>query len=420
MKNDLYFWYSLPLFVAISGNFSPFRFGPILPIYFLFGVYTLLNLKIVGNFFAKNKLAQICGITIIPYFFIFALAGIHDYSLRGNEFLGSIDPLLYSVFTFLHYTLGVFLLVVLANKFYPRTDYIYRSLLTCYLILFLALLAQLVLLLLFGVEFGYIFPVGDMVRYGGIIGEPQTLAAWMFSLFFLLYSFQRPTGFSRSHTGWLLIASQVVSLLLTQSTAWIVAFCVFLLIRAGRRTRLFLAVLILLAFQVFDASIFEKVYVELFHISERSITVVAGFELFSANIYKILFGYGLGLSPYILSNADIFMLYPKLNLAELGRQNVMNSYLEIVFELGLVGSALIFTLMYVAIRIKKLKSIIQILPLFVGIFGVGGGLFSGYFLLAMPLIVRLSANNLTGGGLGKMFSAPIGRNTQQTQPCDAG
>ena len=313
--------------------------------------------------------------------------------MQGDEFLGAFDPIIYSALAFSRYVLTLLLLVIFSRKVYPKAGHIFRSIAACYLILFVILVVQALLFQLLNIEVGYIFSAAGRVRYGGIVGEPQTAAAWLFSLFFILYLFLPSRRYFRGHLGWLLICSQLLCMLLTQSTTWLIAFWFFLMIYSGHKTRIFLLVFMFFVAQFTNAMIFEKIYAEIFQISERSITIAAGYELFSSNIYNTLFGYGLGLSPYVITKTEIFSLYPYLDLSSLGRQNVMNSYLEIFFELGLVGATLIFSFFDAAMGVRDLKSIILILPLLIGVFSIGGGFFSGYFILAAPLTVRLATQS---------------------------
>ena len=129
---------------------------------------------------------------------------------------------------------------------------------------------------------------------------------------------------------------------------------------------------------------------DVFTVSERSVTVLAGAELFMSSSLNILLGYGVGLTPYLISSTDVFSDYPFFNLSSLGRQNVMNSYLELFFEFGLIGGLLYFYLLIKASRITTAKQLVAILPILTGIFGIGGGFSSGYFLISVPLVLRLS------------------------------
>jgi hypothetical protein len=389
LEKDTYFWLLLPIFVALSGNLTPFRIGPVLPIFVLLAVFVGLNFVYVLKYASGHRYFLIGAIGLSLYFVAFTLLAIPSYALSGNEFFGATNPTLYATFSFLRYVLSISVLIILAHKTYATTGQIYKSMFAAYVIILIPLLIQSIIYALFGVEFGFIFHTGGSVRFGGLIGEPQTISAWLFSIFYFLYATQGREGFPNSTTAWTLLLSQVIVLALTASTAWILAFGVFIFLRLNNAGRLLALIMVGLVVAYSSLTILGKITGELFGISERSITVIAGFEVFISSIHRTLFGYGLGLSPYLLGGTEIFKLYPDLNLSDLGRQDVMNSYLEILFELGVIGAPIFFYLFINAANLRTWSTLVRISPLLIGIFGIGGGFFAGYLLLGIPLISRL-------------------------------
>ncbi len=396
MKQDAYFWILLPIFVAMSGNLAPFRVGPILPIFFLLMAFSILNAQTIVNYFHREKRVFYAAIAMGVFFVAFTLHPMPGLGLRGDEFLGATNPVFYAISTFLRYAICLCSLLTLAHKPYPITGLIRSSLLTTFFILLIPMVLQFLLQIMFGMDFGFVFHTGTGTRYGGLIGEPQTAAAWLTCVFFVLYTIERRTGFPQSPMAWLLLGCQILVLLLTSSTAWILAFGIFMLLRLQRKMMLVFGAASVAALPVLGATIIQKLNAELFQISERSVTIVAGFQAFSVDLRTILFGYGVGLSPYLLGASEIFQLFPDLNLSSLGRQNVMNSYLEIIFEFGVIGAPLFFFLFFRASKIDRWTTAFAIAPVIVGISGVGGGFAAGYLLLAVPLLARLNARENPG------------------------
>lgn len=386
MITDRFLWWLIPGFVLISGNFSQFRIGPVLPIFGLLIIYVLSQHGQLSKFFQRNGLVVLAMAAVTAGAILMATYTVMDYQLQGNEFEGAIQPIAYSLMSLCRNLLVVLVLIILTRDDALNYRRWWLALLTSYCIILLPLYAQAFLHVFFNLDFGYLFPVENGMRYGGFIGEPQTISAWLFSFFLVLYLGvdDRATGLAK----FLLIVSILIALVLTQSTAWILGFFTFVLLRA-RLGMIALIVVVIVATGVVDR-VTDKIVADIFTVSERTVTILAGVELFMSNYFSVLFGYGVGLTPYLLKNTDVFANYPLWDLSDLGRQTVMNSYLEVFFEFGLIGGLLYFYMLIKASRITSLRQVFSILPILVGIFGISGGFSSGYFLLSVPLILRLS------------------------------
>jgi hypothetical protein len=391
MTRDFWFWITLPLLVFLSGNFSPIRIGPALPIFLLFFLYIFINYKSTINFFSKNQVVFLLFICYSLFLILWSFYTSNLFTIAGDEFFGAIDPSLYIILSYARLCLGLFFMVSLyanANKSYKLWTI---SITVIYWLLFISTLLQFFSHLLFNIDIGYIFYPATGPRYGGLIGEPQTLGAWLFCSFYIVYTLgkvKRRHAFGQA----LLTASLLASLAMTQSTVWILATALFLLINIKK---FWIVALLLFPIVIgFYDSVYEKIITDIFQVSERSITYIGGFEFFSTNFATIFLGYGLGLSPYILVKTYIFSLYPQFNLSDFGRQTVMNSYFEGFFELGIIGFLLYLAALARAIGLNSMRLLIQISPILFGIISVSGGFVSGYFLLSIPLIVFLNKKYL--------------------------
>jgi hypothetical protein len=319
-------------------------------------------------------------------------------NIDQNQFNNALDPILYTLLNLIRFLLAFFFFIVMSKKLKSELQckYAFRSLLSTYIYLFITTLLQ-PLGLYFGFHIGNIYSSEGAFRFGGFMGEPQTLSAWTFSIFLILYYFYKFN--INPNLKKILIISIITILSLTQSTAWILAFLVFFSFEFKYKKYYILIFIILSISFIYDLSIFNKIISDYLYISERSITIIAGYELFISSFDRILFGYGFGLSPYLLKTTEIFSMYPDLDLSELGRQNVMNSYLELLFELGIIFSLTAFFLLLKTLSLsisfssKFLLPIVILSPLLVGIFGIGGGFFSGYFILAAPVLISLTSSN---------------------------
>lgn len=392
MTLDIGYWLLLPLFVLTSGNFSPFRVGLMLPIYAAFIFYVFLHRKDLLDFLRREGVLSLLTLISVTVSIIAVLRSIELYHIHGTEFLGAINPVFYSTLALLRYIFTLGFLVVYAANIGQNFDRCCTAISVSYFLIFSLLCIQALCYKVGGLEIGYLFPDPRGLRFGGFVGEPQTASAWMFSLFYVLYFRWMHKSDRSMPYGVLLIATQLLSLWFTQSTAWMMAFAVF--VASQCNFKYILLLLTCFPFAGILEKLQDKISADLFTISERSISVVAGFQLFSHDLISTVFGYGIGLSPYLIVRTPIFAAYPNFNLSSLGRQTVMNSYLEPLFELGVAGAVILFYFFIKVSGVRKPAQWLALLPLMTGIFGVSGGFMSGYFLLAAPLILHMSANGL--------------------------
>ena len=388
-----YFWWLLPFFVVTSGNFSPFRVGPILPIFWLLGAYTVGERKLLKSFFLRNGYIAYIMIALVICAVFVTLNTTSSYGISGDEFAGAVHPIVYSLMSLFRSLFVIFVLIVLCRGEMTSYKRWFDALIFSYCVTLIPLYAQAILYFFFGYEVGYLFPTETGMRYGGFIGEPQTISAWLCCIFFCLMRSDRVN--SNSNSKFALYSSILLALALTQSTAWILSFFIFMLTRT--KWWFFLFVTIFSAVTGIVAQVSEKIFADIFIISERSVTIAAGFELFTKNLVDVLFGYGAGMTPYLITGTEIFAEYTSFDLSSLGRQTVMNSYFELICEFGLIGAALYSFLLVKACNIVTLRQIFLLLPILIGIFGVSGGFSSGYFLIGVPMLMNLSkTKNVVG------------------------
>ena len=385
-----YFWSLAPFVVLLSGNFSPYRIGPILPIFLLITFFVAAKVKQVFFVLCREKKLALYLIIFVLYSFSSAFVNIYGFDIQGDEYKGAIDPFFYSSMGILRYIL-VFAFALVVTRLYTTPDRrIYYSVLTLYSLLFVGLVLQVLSHYFLNINFGYMFYVQDIVRYGGMIGEPQTLSAWIFLSFMFLYAYNDELRSNHFWSKFFLLSSIFIALLLTQSTAWLLAFLVWILahVRLSLSSYFLTGFLLIIVIWFFGQDVANKIDYDLLRISERSITIVAGYELFTKDISGMLFGYGPTLSSYVLLNTEIFGEYPVFNLSDMGRQNVMNPYLEILFEFGVLGAIIFLVVFFKVFGINSRKKLVALLPIFLGIFGVGSAFVSAYFVLLVPLIVN--------------------------------
>lgn len=386
MIKEKFLWWLLPLFVLVSGNFSPLRIGPILPIYWLFFIYAVSKRKVITGYFSKSSLSIMGLVVFGSIAIVIATYTVISQQIVGNEFEGALHPIAYSLLAVCRYIFILLILILLCRGGVTNNRSWWNALFLGYFLILVPLYLQVILHKFFNFEIGYIFPVETGFRYGGLIGEPQTISAWLCCFFFCLVSDVR--YYAKSSLKTFLYVSIVISLILTQSTSWIMAFSLFVLLRA--RLWLIFSVVFGLVISGISAQILDKIFAEMFVISERSITLAGGYELFSKSPLNIIFGYGAGLTPYLLPSTDIFHQYPVFNLSDLGRQTIMNTYLEVIFEMGLIGAFLYFYLLFRAVQISSPKQFLCLAPILIGVFGISGGFGSGYFIVCIPILLALS------------------------------
>ena len=386
MNTSKLLWMLVPGFVLISGNFSEFRIGPILPIFGLLICFVISEHSQLNKFFQKNVQVMLAIAAVTVGTILMAIHTITDYHLKGDEFEGAIRPIAYSLMSLSRYLLVILVLIVLYCDNTLKNRVWWLPLIVTYCAIAFPLYAQAVFHTIFNIDFGYLFPVENRMRYGGFIGEPQTISAWLVSIYLVLFLGvdEKSAVLKKS----LLTFSILTVLTLTQSTAWVLSFFTFVLMRA-RFGIIALLVVVIVATGLYD-HVMGKIIADIFTVSERTITILAGGELLMANLLSLLFGYGTGLTPYLIINTDVFTNYPVWNLSDLGRQTIMNSYLEVFCELGIIGGFMYYYIIIKASRIKSSREMLNILPILVGIFGISGGFSSGYFLISVPLILGLS------------------------------
>ncbi len=378
-----WFWFAFPICVVISGNFSPLRVGPILPIFLLLVILACLSAKAVLNLFLSSAVIRVSAFVLVLFLIYRSFTILNENSVDLIQFEQAINPEVYSLLSIGRYLLGLFVISIFRNSDFCVDLKVTKLIFATYFALTIPLFSQ-ALAFFYSLEFGYLFFNATGVRFGGLFGEPQTVSAWICCLYITLNAL--PQYIKRAHRA-ILTCTLIGALILTQSTAWILAMAFYFFTQSNKKI-----LVLLLTFAsglLFGDQMIEKVFAELFTISERSVTVVAGWEVFSGEMSNWVLGYGVGLTPFVIPGAEIFFYFPDLDLSGLGRQTVMNSFLEVIFEFGVVGSFLYLFLLSRALCVSNLRQFLAVFPLFIGIFGVGGGLVSGYFLIFAPLIVLL-------------------------------
>jgi O-antigen ligase len=232
------------------------------------------------------------------------------------------------------------------------------TVLRAYTVVVLITIGQAVAVLVLNWEVGFIVrPVGaNVIRLGGYVGEPQTLAGLLaFGLFPALAAtvHYRTSGVALRRTTLLLIAfGGVVGLLLTYSASFIVGVVIALGWRLRRRvTRRMLiggmallgAVAVVAATPAGSAMV-VKLLTEPLSLNTRTITWLAGERMVSANPIS---GVGIGQAPLVMAD---YVVTPtdargnRLITYDLMRTPPMNTYIEWAAETGFVGFGLLLVL----------------------------------------------------------------------------
>lgn len=397
MSKNKAFWAGLIFFSLFSGNFTPFRTGPILPIFVYLSSACVIYFKRIGDFFSESRFLILIAISIFVASTISANNSIGNYGISGFEFRGAMDPQAFSRLAVIRF-LACFPILAITMRMFesaPRSGVVATAIL--HGVLVSSLFLQAIIYGISGTEVGYIFESGWGIRYGSFFGEPQTLSAWICCTMYCSWLGRKFIG---PRFGYWLIISTAGALLLTQSTAWIISFILFIIIMFG--VRLYTAAFVLGLGSLLIEVVFEKIYSDLFLVSERSVTILAGAEFFLKDIYTIFFGYGGGMSAYLLPKSATFLEYPQFVLSDVGRQNIMNTFLDITFEFGLFGVCCSLYLFFISFRIKGMRDISAIIPILFGMMGIGGGYAAGYFLICAPGVLVLDRMMRFGiGDLGK-------------------
>lgn len=387
MKGDRWFWLALPICILASGNFTPFRLGPLTPISLVISLYLLVNMRSAVSLLLRSPvLLGALGLLCLYELFAIGLLLVNP-PMGVTGFSGAPPFLLYSAMFFARMILTLLFLATFVDRTAGLSTVGLYALWASYGLLVGQLVLQATLMATDVGDVGYVFSVGSSFpRLGGFFGEPQTIAAWIFCIFFVLYNHYYPRGLSIEPLSIVLVVSLLISLALTFSTTWIIVLGLSIFLRSPLPVKLALAAGVFALLWIPQLPVLTKALHEYTHIGERSITVVAGWQIYARDPLNLLFGYGPGMSPYTMYGADIFQHFPSLNLSHLGRQNVMNSYAELLFESGAIFSIIYLVNYLVAANVRTLRSLINILPVLLGIFSVGGGLYAGYFVLALAVM----------------------------------
>lgn len=385
MNSNAVFWCGVVGFSLISGNFSPLRLGPILPIFSYLVFIGFLHISLILKFAQKTPFAIYSMLVIIVSGYFASNASIEDFMISGFEFSGAQDPHIYAAMATARLIISIGILIVVAKMFQQNEKNAVIALYFLHAILVISLFFQAIFFNFFDIEIGYIYQNNAGTRFGGILGEPQTLSAWICSTMFCVFS-SRNLMVIRGARAWLIL-STAASLALTSSTAWIISFIAFMVILSN--LALLRAFIFLIFSVIFFDVVYNKLYADLFVVSERSVTLLAGYEFFTDNIGNVIFGYGPGMSPYLLPKSAIFQEFPQLDLSDVGRQNVMNTFLDLTFEFGVIGFVIYAFLVAKALSIQSFNDLKKLLPMLIGMMGVGGGYASGYFLLCAPGLLLL-------------------------------
>ncbi len=373
-----YLFITLPMFIFLSGNFTPLRVGPITPVYFWIITFLFNNIA-SARFFIFHKKYILLLITFlilifVQYFLIFS------YELnKFNTFLGSIRTDAYFFMSLIRYFLIMNFILILMTQYEKYFELIKKAIFITFYVLSITLLIQFSLDII-GIKVGYVFPGNFINRYGSFIGEPQTAQAWIsLSAFYLLYNSQI--------TGRLyLIIFLTLSLILTSSSAWIAATIIYFAIENKIKFKNIVQIIMGTIFLVY--LIGDKFFAEFFVVSERSITILAGIDIYSKYFFNIIFGYGVGLSPYVIGESFWFNLYPSMWLGDnFGRQNVMNTPIEYILEFGIYGFILVYAYVSMLKEIGIKINYVLSLPLILGLMTIGGGFVSAYFAIFFPLLI---------------------------------
>ena len=334
-----FFVFIAVLAVCLSGNFSPFKFLSINAVQLFIICYLTLNLKSV--YYAKVPAwALIFVLYAVSLLFVSYLNFLYFSVEEIQYFSGSVNPLLYFILSFGRVFILVIILYLTSAKTDLSTEFKFLKKFTKSLFYFLSVsvFLQATAFYFFQVTFGFKFFYGDSVRFGSFIGEPQTLQSWISSAFvcyicLISQNNLKDTLFSRKLI--LLQVTHVITLFLCSSTVWIVAVFAFYIFSLYR-LRLISNILLVAACFSIAQVIMPKISVDILSISERSITILAGAEIFTKNLSNIFVGYGLGMSPYLIISSSWFENFPVFLMSEFGRQTVMNSFFGLLFEVGIL------------------------------------------------------------------------------------
>lgn len=380
-KSHLWAYLALVL-TAASGNFSAFKVLSITPIQFLLIGFLILNFHEMFN--AKIKVVTITTVLILMFAALMSFISFKMfYDSDITYFYGAKHPNLQFILSFGRMMLVLLTIIIILSisNVTSFISFMNRYCLSIVLVLTLTLVCQALIYNLSDMHLGYIFYYGERVRYAGFLGEPQTIQGWISSAsiaYVLLKSRQSGSTLIGDKNLITIQALNILALYLTESSLWVACTALFYLVYLFKfrfRYAIILSVILALLF----AMLGSKINADLLNVSERSITLLAGYELYTRNMFTIIFGYGLGMSPYLIISSSWFEIYPMFLLSEFGRQVVMNSLIGLIFELGL-SVIVVFFIFLMKIRLRRL----ELAVLFFAIMGtmvVGNGFWSPFFLL---------------------------------------
>lgn len=332
------FWVALFVLVAcwLSSPFYGPKVGPVNFAYSLVLIY-LVRSKFRFTIYIVPAvlyilLSPVIGQLVISSFCISAC----------NSFFGAGDPLLYGYLQGFRLILAILVISYCTDHKIcsPETVVV-----CCRFLIVGFFCASVIQSLAFylGFTLGSIFPSGGLMygslRFDALYGEPNHVHSWLVpACGFLIFT--RASGYK------LYCLLGIAVLVWSFSLAWSIVFVSLLFLTPYQDQKLqqrkysfiivssLLIVSIAAFYKSMDVGDYGKIALELGSLNERSGTVIAAFEILKDHP---MFGYGIGYSPYLLINTDLFLQNPSINLSHLGRQNVMSTPVQIVGELGLVG-----------------------------------------------------------------------------------
>ena len=381
------------LALCFSGNFSEFKLFSATPIQLLLILYLMLNIKAL----VRAKTSQPIMLFILYILAVIILGYINfRYSLTQDikYFSGALDPFLYFLLSFIRVIMLILIVYLIANKIDVSSEHEFVISFTkiAFYTLSVSVILQALLSSTNSVTYGFMYFYGDQPRYGSFFGEPQTLQSWITSAFVSNICLasrlnQKHIVFKKKFLAMQLI--HILSLYLTSSTVWIFATFVFYTVIAFRFRLVNVIIFIGVGFFI-ALVLMNKIVADLLTVSERSITILAGAEIYLLDIYNVLFGYGLGMSPYLIIGTNWFENYSIFLMSDFGRQIVMNSFLGLLFEVGILA-VLPITLYSLRILMFGRHISATFLAGFVGTLSIGNGFWAPSFILilvAMLLSIR--------------------------------
>ena len=334
--NPYIFYLIFPVSLWLSSPFYGLRLGPISPFYLL-----LIPLILKARFMIpREQLVLFLLLIILP---IYSYYIFNSYCYKScDSFLGAIHPLVYSFLYYIRYLVAIYTLWIVVSKDILQVKQLVLLLNLVILIFFILSVVQLSLFNM-GIVIGEVFEEGGIIlggkRFDVLFGEPNHVHSWLIPAYIVLNTIRR-TPITKDPYFYAVLTVLIISF----STAWFLVISIYIIFKLSKTLSFSLTIPLIIAVLLFlfnylvvDMADF-KVIKELITINQRSVTILAGWEFFRN---EVLFGYGVGMSPFFLPNSNIFAQYPVFNMSDLGRQNVMSTPLSIVFEFGVAGTILL-------------------------------------------------------------------------------